>query len=106
MRGEGRSAVACDGLVCRWVVKGPRVAPHLVAQRADIALDRNRPVRHVRQSCMVQPAKMGHQLADGNGSWCPELVSRTTHRLWGQRRGLRAKPQGGRGQQLAGAGIW
>ena len=31
-------------------------------------------------SCAVRDANMGHQLAGGNSSWCPELESRTTHR--------------------------
>ena len=29
---------------------------------------------------MVQTANMGHHLAGGNSSWCPELESRATHR--------------------------
>ena len=28
--------------------------------------------------CVVRDANMGHQLAGGNSSWCPELESRTT----------------------------
>ena len=32
-------------------------------------------------ACVVRDANMGHQLADGNRSWCPELESRTTHHL-------------------------
>ena len=31
-------------------------------------------------ACVVRDANMGHQLAGGNSSWCPELESRTTHR--------------------------
>ena len=30
-------------------------------------------------ACVVRDANMGHQLAGGNSSWCPELESRTTH---------------------------
>ena len=29
--------------------------------------------------CVVRDANMGHQLAGGSSSWCPELESRTTH---------------------------
>ena len=29
--------------------------------------------------CVVRDANMGHQLAGGNSSWCPELESGTTH---------------------------
>ena len=32
------------------------------------------------KACVVRDANMGHQLAGGNSSWCPELESRTTHR--------------------------
>ena len=35
--------------------------------------------RNHRQACVVPDANMGHQLAGGNSSWCPELESRTTH---------------------------
>ena len=28
----------------------------------------------------MNPACVGHQLACGDSSWCPELESRTTHR--------------------------
>ena len=31
--------------------------------------------------CVVRDANMGHQLAGGNSSWCPELEVWTTHRL-------------------------
>ena len=31
-------------------------------------------------ACAVRNANMGHQLAVGNSSWCPELESQTTHR--------------------------
>ena len=33
-----------------------------------------------RGPCVVQDANMGHQLAGGNSSWCPDLKCRTTHR--------------------------
>ena len=31
-------------------------------------------------ACVVRDANMGHQLAGGSSSWCPELESRATHR--------------------------
>ena len=34
--------------------------------------------------CVVQDANMGHHLAGGNSSWCPELEYRTTHRWSGR----------------------
>ena len=44
-------------------------------------------------------ANMGHQLAGGNSSWCPELESRTTHRAGGVGLGRpgwqAAAPEGG-----------
>ena len=33
------------------------------------------------RSCVVRDANMGRQLAGSNCSWCPELESRTTHRI-------------------------
>ena len=32
-------------------------------------------------ACMVRDANVGHHLAGGNSSWCPELESRTTRLL-------------------------
>ena len=31
------------------------------------------------RTCVVLTANMGHRLAGGNSSWCPELESGTTH---------------------------
>ena len=31
--------------------------------------------------CVVRDANVGHQLAGGSSSWCPELQSRTTPRM-------------------------
>ena len=35
-------------------------------------------VRERRQACVARDANMGHRLAGGHSSWCPELESRTT----------------------------
>ena len=39
---------------------------------------------------MVRDANVGHQLAGGNSSWCPELKSRTTHTVRSTHRAPRA----------------
>ena len=42
-------------------------------------------VLRIAHACVVQTANMGHHLAGGNHSWCPELESRTTHPLSARR---------------------
>ena len=38
-------------------------------------------VQPTAATCVVRDANMGHQFAGGNSSWCPDLESRTTHRV-------------------------
>ena len=56
-----------------------RQGAHLLLLRHP-ADNREDPQRCLGQQplCVVRGANMGHQLAGGNSSWCPELESRTT----------------------------
>ena len=68
---------------------GPIPRPEGVAARAEAELGCVRGPR----ACVVRDANMGHRLANGHCSWCPELESRTTHRLWPWRAGRASPPR-------------